>query len=108
MSFYIKKEGGVPPLSGRIERIIRKFKVDTQRVRAQLIREFGDLVQYYLKRAKTLKVTKKGSRLSKAYVKKEEFEEFVQGTLVGTLATVLRCLAVLSQTKVYLLWQNPP
>ena len=44
---------------------------------------------------------------SKAYVKKQEFEEFIRETSVETLATVLRRLAVLSQTKVYLLWRNP-
>ena len=44
---------------------------------------------------------------SKAYVKKAEFEEFVREASVETLATFLRRLAVLSQTKVYLLWRNP-
>ena len=106
MSFYIKKEGG-PPIRGRIERITRKFKVDTQRVRGQLIREFEDLVQYCLKRAKMLEETKKGDHLSKAYVKKAKFKEFVREASVETLAIVLRRLAVLSQTKVYLLWKNP-
>ena len=37
---------------------------------------------------------------SKAYVKKQEFEEFIVKASVETLATVLRRLAILSQTKV--------
>ena len=44
---------------------------------------------------------------SKAYVRKGEFEEFIKEASLETLATVLRCLAVLSQTKVYFLWRNP-
>jgi len=44
---------------------------------------------------------------SKAYVKRSEFREFIGKATVGTLAKVLRRVAVLTQTKVYLLWRSP-
>ena len=42
----------------------------------------------------------------KAYVKKGEFEEFVENATLQCLARVLRKLAILLQTKVYLLWRK--
>lgn len=47
----------------------------------------------------------KGSH--KAYVRKSEFKEFIENASLSRVAKVLRRLAVLSQTKVYLLWRNP-
>jgi len=46
----------------------------------------------------------KGS--GKAYVKKIEFERFIAEAQNETLAKVISRLAVLNQTKVYLLWEN--
>lgn len=43
----------------------------------------------------------------KAYVKRSEFWEFIGKASVESLAKVLRRVAVLTQTKVYLLWENP-
>lgn len=43
----------------------------------------------------------------KAYVKKVEFKEFIQKADLRRLARGLHTLAVLSQTKVYLLWRKP-
>jgi hypothetical protein len=42
----------------------------------------------------------------KAYVQKEEFKEFILDASISTLAKVISRLAVLAQTKVYLLWKN--
>ncbi len=47
----------------------------------------------------------KGSR--KAYVKKEEFKKFLDKASMEDLAKVLRRLAIITQTKVYLLWRTP-
>jgi GNAT superfamily N-acetyltransferase len=47
----------------------------------------------------------KGS--GKAYVRKEEFNKFVAEASTEKLAKVISRLAVLAQTKVYLLWKNP-
>jgi len=43
----------------------------------------------------------------KAYVKKPEFKKFISEASVETLAKILSRLAVLAQTKVYLIWKNP-
>jgi len=42
-----------------------------------------------------------------AYMKREEFEEFITKAPLETLAKVISRLAILAQTKVYLLWKNP-
>ncbi len=47
----------------------------------------------------------KGS--GKAYVNKSEYREFIRKVSHEKLAKVLRTLAILTQTKVYLLWRNP-
>jgi len=43
----------------------------------------------------------------KAYVQKEEYRNFISDASVETLSKVISRLAVLAQTKVYLLWKNP-
>lgn len=43
----------------------------------------------------------------KAYVQKESFQRFLEKATIESLAKVLSRLAVLAQTKVYLLWQDP-
>jgi len=43
----------------------------------------------------------------KAYVNKSEYREFIRKASHEKLAKVLRTLAILTQTKVYLLWKNP-
>jgi len=60
-------------LSARIANVAMRFEVDTEKVRAKLIREFEKLVKYCLERAKALKEGEEGSpsvgRLSKAELK---------------------------------------
>jgi len=43
----------------------------------------------------------------KVYPKKSEFEEFIVKASLETLAKVISRLAILAQTKVYLLWKKP-
>ncbi len=40
-------------------------------------------------------------------MKREEFKEFLEKASPEDLAKVLRRLAIIMQTKVYLLWRNP-
>lgn len=44
---------------------------------------------------------------AKAYVARDEFRDFLRGASPEALARVLRRLAVLAQTKAYLLWRSP-
>jgi len=44
---------------------------------------------------------------AKAWVKKPEFEAFLERSNPEDLAKVLRRLTIIMQTKVYLLWRNP-
>jgi len=43
----------------------------------------------------------------KAYIKREEFKEFLEKASLEDLAKVLRRMAIIMQTKVYLLWRTP-
>jgi len=73
INFNVEKLGGLGVLSARIANVAMRFEVETEKVRAKLIREFEKLVKYCLERAKALKEGEEGSpsvgRLSKAELK---------------------------------------
>lgn len=74
INFNVEKLGGSRcALSARIANVATRFEVDTEKVRAKLIRDFEKLVKYCLERAKAPKEGEDGSpsvgRLSKAELK---------------------------------------
>jgi len=50
---------------------------------------------------------KRSKAAGKVYLKKSEFKELITEASLETVAKVISRLAILTQTKVYLLWKNP-